>query len=375
MTTIPPYPLIVSTHIFLTQALNMGKVSALFVATLITVVGYHASSVLAMRSLRIVSPLQSLTIPDPEVKETAKSSRQKFVPKFKSGLQAEVAARRALAEQRTKQMQAAAIAGDDWAEEAASLESKRKTLEEKLVERAFDKATAAAEAGDSPASTSDKSQKNSYQFVGVVNPKNEQKPITWYARKKPTDAKWSVRLVHVNKNAIIKDLFNRGKVDLFAKYHNTGETDEETNTPIITKKYQVRERSWKYVRGLMYACVCVIIVHNVSLFGVFFLSISNPLRCIPTLFHLPAFFYIKINDKSTETFGTLIPEMFLPIHLVCIGGNVVYVPVCTPMAFQYMNRRIDTVMAAMVCIAYHPFNNSWAANQLVPKKRKKLLNA
>ena len=85
---------------------------------------------------------------------------------------------------------------------------------------------------------------NAYQFVGVVKRRSD-KPISWYARKKPADAKWSVRLVHVNQDAIIKDLFNRGKIDIFAKYKNTGKVDEETNVPVITSKYEVRERSWK----------------------------------------------------------------------------------------------------------------------------------
>lgn len=203
-------------------------------------------STLAIRSLRFASPLQSLTIPDPEVKETAKSSREKFIPKFKSGLQAEVATRRALAAQKTKQMQAAAIAGENWAEEAAASDRNKRKRDERIVERAFDKAMAQGEdASSEVAAPPSKSPNNSYQFVGVINNKVSDKPITWYARKKPAHAKWSVRLVHVNRDAIIKDLFNRGKVDVFAKYTNSGTVDEETKAPIILKKYSVRERSWK----------------------------------------------------------------------------------------------------------------------------------
>jgi hypothetical protein len=200
-----------------------------------------------MRSLRFASPLQSLTIPDPEVKETAKSSREKFMPKFKAGLQAEVATRRALAAQKTKQMQAAAIAGENWAEEAAASDRNKRKRDERIVERAFDKAMAQAQDASSEVETapSNKSPQNSYQFVGVINNKVSDKPITWYARKKPANAKWSVRLVHANRDAIIKDLFNRGKVDVFAKYTNSGTVDEETKAPIILKKYSVRERSWK----------------------------------------------------------------------------------------------------------------------------------
>jgi hypothetical protein len=201
-------------------------------------------STLAMRSLRFASPLQSLTIPDPEVKETAKSSREKFIPKFKAGLQAEVATRRALAAQKTKQMQAAAISGENWAEEAAASDRNKRKRDERIVERAFDKAM--AQALDAvTASSNQSSPNNSFQFVGVINNKVSDKPITWYARKKPANAKWSVRLVHANRDAIIKDLFNRGKVDVFAKYTNSGTVDEETKAPIILKKYSVRERSWK----------------------------------------------------------------------------------------------------------------------------------
>jgi len=84
-------------------------------------------------------------------------------------------------------------------------------------------------------------------------------------------------MIHVNKDAIIKDLFDRGKIDIFAKYTNSGRTstttdvekqrqieaeDKETTTtpssgssgttktkeglvPIVTTKYEARERSWK----------------------------------------------------------------------------------------------------------------------------------
>jgi hypothetical protein len=196
--------------------------------------------------LRFASPLQSLTIPDPEVTESLETNRQRFLSKFKTGLKAETETRRELAGKRAKELQAAAASGTDWAERAADSERTRRSNEEQQVEQAHDKAIAEFEAANKKGVSKSKSP-NPYQFVGLVK-RSGDKPVTWYARKKPAGAKWSVRLVHVNQDAIIKDLFNRGKVDVFAKYENTGKVDEETKAPIVTSKYEVRERSWKYVK-------------------------------------------------------------------------------------------------------------------------------
>jgi hypothetical protein len=200
---------------------------------------------MAGRMIRFASPLQSLTIPDPEAKEGLQTNRQRFLGRFKAGLQAEAETRRELAAQRTKELQAAAASGTEWAEKAADSERARRSKEAELVEQAYDKAVVQFEAENKKGGKKSKSP-NAYQFVGVVNRRGD-KPISWHARKKPTDAKWSVRLVHVNQDAIIKDLFNRGKIDIFAKYKNTGIVDEETKAPIVTTKYEVRERSIKYV--------------------------------------------------------------------------------------------------------------------------------
>jgi hypothetical protein len=115
--------------------------------------------------------------------------------------------------------------------------------------------------------------KNKYQFVGVIDNKNrknsnqdQNKVITWYARPKPPQAKWSVRLVHVNQDAIIKDLFARGKIDIFAKYTNAGipkptttqttdgsdgnkpqqQQQQVSPSPVVKSRYDVRQRSWRY---------------------------------------------------------------------------------------------------------------------------------
>jgi len=202
-----------------------------------------------------------LTIPDPEVQgeEGLNTPRKRFLPKFLAGLTAEARARREVALKRTADAEENAekfsvddVTGSDWVEKTASSGRARKQKEEAFVEAAYDQAVTGI---DDVEKNLDKASKflnksrNKYQFVGVINRKAatdpKQKPITWYARKKPTTAKWSVRLVHVNQDAIIKDLYNQGKIDIFAKYKNTGKIDEETKAPVVTSKYEVRERSWK----------------------------------------------------------------------------------------------------------------------------------
>jgi hypothetical protein len=193
--------------------------------------------------LRFASPLQSLTIPDSDTKDTLETHRGRFLPRFRAGLKAETQARRALAAERNKELQTAASSGTDWAEQTAESERDRRARENSSVERAYDEAIAKFDTLKDKKSLKTNSG-SPYQFVGVVKP-TSKKPVTWYARKKPVDAKWSVRLVHVNQDAVVKDMFNRGKVDVFANYKNTGVIDEETKAPIITSKYEVRERSWK----------------------------------------------------------------------------------------------------------------------------------
>ena len=187
-------------------------------------------TVFAMYGLRFASPLQTLTIPDKEVQPTLSSKRSIALKRFRAGLQAEADTRKKIAAGRS-------------VDSSRSEQRQRREMEEKLAEEAFEKAANAAEvsANKIPASKSS----NKYQFVGVIDKKSADKPITWYARKKPAGAQWSVRLVHVNKDAIIKDLHTRGKIDIFAKYRTTGEVEEESRRAVVTSKYDVRERSWK----------------------------------------------------------------------------------------------------------------------------------
>jgi hypothetical protein len=213
--------------------------------------------------LRFASPLQSLTIPDPELKgeEDPETPRKRFLAKFLAGLNAESQARKEVALARSRlaqQVSPDTLSGSDWAEKTVASERQRRKEEELIIELAHDQAVAGVSAVEKTlekASRSLNQSRNKYQFVGVINRKTatdaKQDLITWYARKKPHLAKWSVRLVHVNQDAIIKDLFGRGKVDVFARYKNTGKIDEDTKFPIVSSKYEVRERSWRYDQWLL----------------------------------------------------------------------------------------------------------------------------
>lgn len=196
----------------------------------------------AIKSLRVVAPLKALTIWDPETKEVEPATRRgKFLPIFKARLQAEAKARKELKTKNDQQLKdsAATKKNASWAQNSALADRRRRLTDEQFVEDASD--MAAAEAALSPPKM--KKNSNTYQFVGVVNPKVSGKPIRWYARSKPAGSKWSVRLVHIDQAAVVTDLFRRGKVDIFAKYKNTGKVDPETNAPVVESKYTVRERS------------------------------------------------------------------------------------------------------------------------------------
>jgi len=224
----------------------------------------------AVREVRFVSPLQSLTIPDPELLDKApdassdgqgalETPRRKFLPRFVAGLKAEDTMRQRLAVGEIKvkddEVLEADVSGKDWVGQAKVAEERHRRKEDSIIEKGYDAAIARYESSSaaSAASTPKAKNPNKYQFVGLIDKSNPKKPIKWHARPKPAGAKWSIRLVHVNKDAIIKDLFDRGKVDIFAKYTNTGkmetkgegDADKPTNVPIVTSKYEVRKRSWK----------------------------------------------------------------------------------------------------------------------------------
>mmetsp|Transcript_52918 Transcript_52918/g.57447 ORF Transcript_52918/g.57447 Transcript_52918/m.57447 type:complete len:419 (+) Transcript_52918:28-1284(+) len=271
---------------------------------------------MAMKEVRFASPLQSLTIPDPELfsesstnndnenndeNENGVSSmsrlletpRKRFLPRFLAGLKAEDQVREGIAIGQVKVPTTDTddhdFSGSDWVGKIKSIDERRKYQEDKVVGKAHDSAVELFEQKLRRNQKVKQENSNQYQIVGVINSsrRNNQKkqnrknktkgkgPISWYARPKPKNAKWTIRMIHVNKDAIIKDLFDRGKIDIFAKYTNTGRTSttsdidkqrqleqkeeklaqEGTSTstkkkkeglvPIVTTKYEARERSWK----------------------------------------------------------------------------------------------------------------------------------
>ncbi|OEU05877.1 hypothetical protein FRACYDRAFT_203815 [Fragilariopsis cylindrus CCMP1102] len=221
------------------------------------------------KNIRFASPLQSLTIPDPEFRRMLETPRTKFLPKFLTGLTAENHIREEIAVGTVKisdysndnDDDSFDVSGQDWVGNTKTAEAKRKRREDTVVEDAYDTAIASFEQQQEQQRLSSKKMKkkkmtnsNKYQYVGVVGinnnkDKKEKKmnspPISWYARPKPKHSNWSVRLLHVNKDVIIKDLFDQGKIDIFAKYTNTGQTMQSLQAPVVTTKYEARERSWK----------------------------------------------------------------------------------------------------------------------------------
>jgi hypothetical protein len=233
---------------FVTLDLIMNTRPILSVA-IITLVAWPLSFVSAVRNIRIESPLIALTVWDDETDIIQpETHRTRWLPRFRAGLNAEAKASQAAVLAKKPRL---SMERPDWAQQVAASDQRTRSIQTKAMERAYDQAVAKYDEVNSK-QQSDNTRSNSggskYQFVGVVNScKNEDDdtPISWYARPKPRHAKWSVRLVHVNKKAIIKDLFGRGKVDVFARYENSGKTLSDTGLPLIHAKYAVRQRSWK----------------------------------------------------------------------------------------------------------------------------------
>jgi hypothetical protein len=236
--------------------------STLVVATLLL------TAVSAVKEIQFASPLQSLTIPDPEVLEKVadpaqqgalETPRRIFLPRFLAGLKAENTVREKIA---MGQIQTTAedddgvaveVGGKDWLGKTKAADEKRRNREAAVIEQGYDVAMAKYDAMAGAANSNKPQNSNKYQFVGLLDRSNAKRPISWHARPKPSNAKWSVRLVHVNKDAIVKDLFDRGKIDIFAKYTNTGkfqtkkegDSTKPTSVPIVTTKYEARDRSLK----------------------------------------------------------------------------------------------------------------------------------
>lgn len=279
---------------------------------------------MASASMRFASPLQVLTIWD--TNDEPMSPREKYLQKYKAGLEAEKKVREELKKKHDAFLSKQDTASPEWAEKAVRYERVRKSREERLVEKAYDEAVKRVEAEQKGKESGPVAvKKNTYQFVGVVNSKDENKPVTWYARTKPEKANWSLRLVHVNRDAIIKDLFDRGKVDIFSKYKNDGfktaagsdqgPSTHEQRSLLVKAQYEVRERSWRLVK-----------VNCDTNFGY---SSTQSASCSP------------------ERYGTSLRSIFSPIHPECTGVKGAFHKVFLLMAQQCSRRHIATRMAAM----------------------------
>jgi hypothetical protein len=247
--------------------------------------------------LRFASPLQCYTIFDRSFSSSPDlvPPRRRFLPRFRAGLVAERAAREALAEEQRRGIVAHPYDDDDdgddggiegsggesgWAEASAGADERRRKVAEARVEAAHDAAVrvydervaaAASSPGRGVAAPAAPGDGGGFQFVGVVNdgraaPRGNDggassSPVTWYARRRPRGSKWNVRLVHVNRDAVLRDLFVRGRVDVFGRYVNEGTASSSGATssaaaddagddaaaarPRVTARYAVRERSWR----------------------------------------------------------------------------------------------------------------------------------
>ena len=251
--------------------------SALLFSALITI----QSSFIISKPLHFDVPLKALTLKDKSPDSTL-IPRKKFLINFRSGIAAERRARKEIAEEakrlrRYEEEDAGNIdvASDNdffesskWAELSKEKydtykQDQRKTIAdafEKGFEESSNKLEKEAElAKEKQAKTFFPRESNTYQFVGVVQ---SNKKVKWYARPKATDATWSVRVLHVDKAAILRDLFVRGKIDVYGEYVNKGlpppspaptkkgKKGEEQEVvvpkvPVVEASYSVKERSWK----------------------------------------------------------------------------------------------------------------------------------
>ena len=227
------------------------------------------------KPLQFTSPIQSYTIFDKaELSTSGVTPRRKFLPRFRAGLIAERRAKEVLMDEQRRGIvgyddDEDDIDGGSWAEASAAADERKKKAMDKRVEVAHDTAVSSYDARvaakkSSPSTSATSNSK--YQFVGLVNDGKDNKKgnnnnaVQWYARKKPKNSKWNVRLVHVNRDAVLRELFVKGKVDVYGKYINEGidkaafeaaetsgeDTDQQPGMkPLVKAQYTVKERSWK----------------------------------------------------------------------------------------------------------------------------------
>jgi len=215
--------------------------------------GSNINGVIALP--RVVSPLKSFTLFD-EKQELSISPRERHLMKRRVGIQAETRVREKAEKKYTSFIASEKKKGVGWHTSVAAYKVKSEERTNTIAKKAYDKAVKKMEASLNKMGEHKIKERNAksskYQFVGVVD-KREKNKVKWYARKKYRGTKWSLRLVHVDQAAIIKDLHTKGKADIFAKYSKGDKLIRTTedgkkeiiNTIPVKAEYSVRERSWK----------------------------------------------------------------------------------------------------------------------------------
>jgi hypothetical protein len=220
--------------------------------------------------------LRSLTIYDSESSAGAgnPSHREVFLKKLRAGLEAEqpvrdayAARHAALEEDAIKRSKASKkrngyINEEEWEEELFDASVELEKEEEKAIEAAFDVGFASIKEDVNPKTPKANpiKMKNEYQYVGVVNsPKAVRKGVAasgaageqsmfgeqvqWYAQKKKKKSNWSLRIMHVDRAAILHHHFQKGKLDFYGRYKNTGKRNEQTGAIEVDAIYSARPRS------------------------------------------------------------------------------------------------------------------------------------
>lgn len=212
-----------------------------------------------IKPLQFISPLQTFTIFNKDCIE--KSPRKIFFPKFRAGILAEKMARDTIA--KTSEMcDDGEVSNEmDLSKMAGKVDAFKEKAKAKKIERLYNNYMNRLFPNDSVNTNGkvvNKKSVSKYQIVGIVRPPSiGGKAIDWYARKRPANSKWYVRLVHPNRDAILRDLFIHGKIDIYGEYINTGKVSDQLGgdnnhgqipigvKPLIEGKYTIRKRSWR----------------------------------------------------------------------------------------------------------------------------------
>ncbi|GMH72460.1 hypothetical protein TrRE_jg7219 [Triparma retinervis] len=83
-----------------------------------------------------------------------------------------------------------------------------------------------------------------YQFVGVCDETGAGR-TKWYARPRPSGPKSSflVRMIRLDKKALLRDMLLSREVDVYVEYENSGKVDGSNGRFLVEPKYSVKSRS------------------------------------------------------------------------------------------------------------------------------------